>query len=405
MDDELKEWVAPSGPTTDLQQPVEQLLSALLAAPLPSTHLEPAVSDALGQVHASLTRDGERTARHAEASRQFFCSATRIKGGDFPLVSGLKVLRRLGVSTSLAQGNYGVNSVVYVAEYTNKSSSGRPVTRRCALKALIVAHGPFRRDQSAVLDDAVASELRQPPYSPYLLQYWQQFNAVVDGDAAIDWPDDVQTTPRGSLTKWLVMPLFVDGNLQSYLREHPVQSEAVTLDYLNQLMRGVAVLAEEGLLHRDIKLDNVLVRLPAAAKEDTRLHLVFADFGTMETMRNQFRGCLPHFSMFSATLSLSLRSSSIPKLFPLNHSSATYVIMDVKLNLVRAEFSCTPGNPLKVAPELRKLHEMDPAAAAAVDLSKAEVWALGALCFDFFAVRGPYQQEDSVELPEWCAEH
>ena len=37
---------------------------------------------------------------------------------------------------------------------------------------------------------------------------------------------------------------------------------------------------------------------------------------------------------------------------------------------------CTAGNPMKTAPELRGLDGLGPAAAAAVDLSKAEVWAV-----------------------------
>ena len=53
---------------------------------------------------------------------------------------------------------------------------------------------------------------------------------------------------------------------------------------------------------------------------------------------------------------------------------------------------------MKTAPELRSLQDLGPAAAAGVDLRKAEVWALGSLAFDLVAVPPPYDERGG-ELP------
>ena len=104
----------------------------------------------------------------------------------------------LGVSASRSQDMYGVNSVVY-----------RVVVRgeECALKAIITAYGPFAARDGAALEQAVRDELQQPPHSPHLLRYYSHSNGIVEGDVAREWPRDVQTTPVGSLTKFLLMPL------------------------------------------------------------------------------------------------------------------------------------------------------------------------------------------------------
>lgn len=139
-----------------------------------------------------------------------------------------------------------------------------------------------------------------------------------------------------------------DGNLQAYIRSNPVREEATFFAMVLQLLKGVIALVDAALLHRDIKLDNVLVRLDPAGGPPA---LLLADFGTLQPMANQDRGC-------------------------------------------------TPGNPVKVAPELRTLHDIGREAAAAVDLTKAEVWAVGALCFDLLETPAPYERTDSTSLPE-----
>jgi serine/threonine protein kinase len=134
----------------------------------------------------------------------------------------------------------------------------------------------------------VRDEMQQPPHSPHLLRYHADFNALITGDVAQDWPADMQTTPRDSLTKWLIMPLLPDGNLQAYIRTHPLADEAALLERLLQLLKGVAILVQHELLHRDLKLDNILVR------EDPHggpVRLLLADFGTMASMAIQAHGC------------------------------------------------------------------------------------------------------------------
>jgi hypothetical protein len=282
---------------------------------------------ALQRARAGIDDENAWARQESETQRE------RFRGASFS--SGLQVRGRVGASsTTMRSGSYGVNSVVYEAVWGSV---------RCAVKGLIIAHGPFDPDQGAMLAQATVGELRQPPHSPHLLQYWTHFDAVIEGDPAKDWPTDVQTTPRGSLTTWLCMPLLVDGNLQTFSRVRPLHEEHELLDCVGQLMRGVVTLADHGMLHRDIKLDNVLVKQrrphgrPQLAAAQHRLQnpwlFVLADFGTMETMQNQLRGC-------------------------------------------------TAGNPMKVAPELRTLADLNPEQAQRVDLTKAEVWACAVLFFD-----------------------
>eukprot|EP01043_Picozoa_sp_COSAG02_P049345 COSAG02_NODE_4946_length_4801_cov_2.406423_1_plen_931_part_00 len=255
---------------------------------------------------------------------------------------GVAVGQRIGRSVTRPQGAYGVNSVVYQVVVRGKE---------CALKAIICAYGPFYAGDVEQLEQAVRDELRQPPHSPHLLRYYTHFNDIVQGDVARDWPRDVETTPTGSLTKFMLMPLLPDGNLQAYVRRHPVCEEATFLDMVLQLLKGVISLIDKELLHRDIKLDNVLVRLNPEGGPPL---LLLADFGTLRPMVDQVGGC-------------------------------------------------TPGNPQKVAPELRTLQDKGREEAAAVDLRKAEVWAVGALCFDLLGADAPYDQADNTSLPESSA--
>ena len=279
-------------------------------------------------------RHGRSGDAHGAARRRRYRSVT--------LESGLVVLRHIGASGTRSQGAYGVNSVVYEATHGGE---------RCALKGLIVAHGPFTARQGSQLSTAVRDEMRQPPHSPHLLRYHVQFDALVAGDVARDWPLDVETTPRGSLTRWLVMPLLPIGNLQAFIRTHALVDEAELLNMLLHIYiegGGSAAVVQHDLLHRDLKLNNILVR------EDPRggrLQLLLADFGTMAPMAAQQHGC-------------------------------------------------TPGNPMKVAPELRTLQDLGPAAAAAIDLRTAEVWPVGTLAFDLVGASGPYAREDNTLLPD-----
>jgi serine/threonine protein kinase len=107
----------------------------------------------------------------------------------------------------------------------------------------------------------------------------------VEGDAAAQWPDDLFTTPRGSLTAWIVMPYMPEGNLQACLRAEPLSDEEVFLDMLSQLLQAIVVLVENQLLHRDLKLDNILLRRGDAGRVNPTLLLT--DFGTLQPFAAQ----------------------------------------------------------------------------------------------------------------------
>ena len=232
--------------------------------------LRAVAAPAVAAIETSLVREKEVTAREARENEAFCADATIGTCTETPV-------KRVGVSGTRGQGHYGVNSVVYLVRHR-----GRPF----ALKALICAYGPFGAAQDEERGVAVREEMLQPPHSPHLLRYWAHFNGLIEGAVAEQWPEDVETTPRGSLTKWIIMPWVPDGNLQSWIRANPVADETTLLEMLRQLLHAVAALVQAGLLHRDIKLDNVLVRPTAGGGPPT---LLLSDFGTLQSMENQRR--------------------------------------------------------------------------------------------------------------------
>lgn len=281
------------------------LLVGILESTADASLLSRAGARGIEIVRAELAREND-AAREESRRLEAHMAGASLSSGD------IVVGERLGVSASRPQGMYGVNSVVYSAVVRG---------HECALKGIITPFGPFDERSREALEQAVRDELRQPPFSPHLLRYHTHFNAIVAGDLARTWPRDVQTTPIGSLTKFLAMPLLPHGNLQAYVRTNPVHDETTLLSMVYQLLKAICTLVEHGLLHRDIKLDNILVR---EGDDGGVPVLLLADFGTLQPMANQVGGC-------------------------------------------------TPGNPMKVAPELRTLQDLGRDAAALVDLTKAEV--------------------------------
>lgn len=82
---------------------------------------------------------------------------------------------------------------------------------------------------------------------------------------------------QGSL--YLAMQLVTDGDLSSWSRRFGPMPPAMALDLLRQVTNGLAAAHDAGVLHRDIKASNVLLRrLPGGA---TRAYL--CDFGIAQT--------------------------------------------------------------------------------------------------------------------------
>ena len=206
----------------------EEILVRVLDSTADGAFLSGAGAGRAELVRAELDRENA-AAREENERLEAHMAGASLAGGD------VAVGPRLGVSASRSQGMYGVNSVVYSAVVRGQE---------CALKGIITPFGPFDDHSHEALEQAVRDELLQPPHSPHLLRYYTHFNATVEGDLAREWPRDVQTTPIGSLTKFLAMPLKQSGNLQAYIRSNPIADADTLLTMVYQLLKAVCTLVD-----------------------------------------------------------------------------------------------------------------------------------------------------------------
>ena len=84
----------------------------------------------------------------------------------------------------------------------------------------------------------------------------------------------------GSL--YLVTQLVAGGDLMQHLRRHGALSPDVALDLVAQVLSGLADAHTAGIVHRDVKPSNVLLR-----SRDGRLEAVLCDFGIATTADDQ----------------------------------------------------------------------------------------------------------------------
>ncbi|MXQ93763.1 hypothetical protein E5288_WYG016918 [Bos mutus] len=187
--------------------------------------------------------------------------------------------------------------------------------------------------------------------------------------ALVDYPDVLppRLHPAGlghGRTLFLVMKNY-PCTLRQYLRGNTPSPRLATVMTL-QLLEGVDHLVQQGVAHRDLKSDNILVELDA----DGCPWLVITDFGC----------CLA-----DERVGLQLP-------FP-----SWYVDRG--------------GNGCLMAPEVSTAC---PGPRAVIDYSKADAWAVGALAYEIFGLPNPfygqgrahlesrsYQEAQLPALPEW----
>ncbi|XP_054994477.1 serine/threonine-protein kinase PINK1, mitochondrial [Sorex araneus] len=190
---------------------------------------------------------------------------------------------------------------------------------------------------------------------PNVIRVFRAFTSSVPllPGALVDYPDVLppRLHPEGlghGRTLFLVMKNY-PCTLRQYLRENTPSPRLATVMTL-QLLEGVDHLVQQGVAHRDLKSDNILVELDA----DGCPWLVITDFGC----------CLA-----DERVGLQLPFTS------------WYVDRG--------------GNGCLMAPEVSTAC---PGPKAVIDYSKADAWAVGALAYEIFGLSNPFYGQGKAHL-------
>uniref|UniRef100_A0A8D0R2J4 Serine/threonine-protein kinase PINK1, mitochondrial n=1 Tax=Sus scrofa TaxID=9823 RepID=A0A8D0R2J4_PIG len=190
---------------------------------------------------------------------------------------------------------------------------------------------------------------------PNIIRVFRAFTSSVPllPGALVDYPDVLppRLHPEGlghGRTLFLVMKNY-PCTLRQYLRGNTPSPRLATVMTL-QLLEGVDHLVQQGVAHRDLKSDNILVELDA----DGCPWLVIADFGC----------CLA-----DDRVGLQLPFTS------------WYVDRG--------------GNGCLMAPEVSTAC---PGPRAVIDYSKADAWAVGALAYEIFGLSNPFYGQGRAHL-------
>ncbi|XP_005353023.1 serine/threonine-protein kinase PINK1, mitochondrial [Microtus ochrogaster] len=190
---------------------------------------------------------------------------------------------------------------------------------------------------------------------PNIIRIFRAFTSSVPllPGALAEYPDVLPSRfhPEGlghSRTLFLVMKNY-PCTLRQYLQEHTPSPRLATMMTL-QLLEGVDHLVQQGIAHRDLKSDNILVELDS----DNCPWLVISDFGC----------CLA-----DERIGLQLPFTS------------WYVDLG--------------GNGSLMAPEVSTAR---PGPRTVVDFSKADTWAVGAIAYEIFGLANPFYGQGRAHL-------
>uniref|UniRef100_A0A8C6WCG5 Serine/threonine-protein kinase PINK1, mitochondrial n=2 Tax=Nannospalax galili TaxID=1026970 RepID=A0A8C6WCG5_NANGA len=210
-------------------------------------------------------------------------------------------------------------------------------------------------EYGAVTHRRTKGDLKQLTPHPNIIRVFRAFTSSVPllPGALADYPDVLppHLHPEGlghGCTLFLVMKNY-PCTLRQYLREHTPSPRLATLMIL-QLLEGVDHLVQQGIAHRDLKSDNILVEL----NSDGCPWLVISDFGC----------CLA-----DKRIGLQLPFTS------------WYVDRG--------------GNGCLMAPEVSTAH---PGPKAVIDYSKADTWAVGAIAYEIFGLANPFYGQGRAHL-------
>ncbi|TWH00795.1 protein kinase-like protein [Nocardioides sp. J9] len=111
----------------------------------------------------------------------------------------------------------------------------------------------------------------------------QRFGQEARLQASLDSPHVVRVLAHGEADGWpyLVTPLVPDGDLGRHLRRHGPLPEVAALELVAQVADGLAEAHRAGLVHRDVKPSNVLLR-----HRGTDTLALLSDFGIATPIRD-----------------------------------------------------------------------------------------------------------------------
>ena len=59
---------------------------------------------------------------------------------------------------------------------------------------------------------------------------------------------------------WLILELVDGGDINYFISSHKHYTESVCAHHFKQILQGLHYLHQQGVVHRDIKLDNILIK-------------------------------------------------------------------------------------------------------------------------------------------------
>ena len=90
---------------------------------------------------------------------------------------------------------------------------------------------------------------------------------------------------ESSSTMWLILELVDGGDLSYFISSHKAYSESVVAHHFKQILQGLHYLHQQGVVHRDLKLDNVLIK-----GDQSYGDVKIADFGLSALVNMETRG-------------------------------------------------------------------------------------------------------------------
>ncbi len=148
--------------------------------------------------------------------------------------------RKYVVEEKLGEGSFGMT-------YLAKTPAGDRLVIK-TLNETVQAHSDFTKYQQDFLNEALRLARCQ---HPHIVKVHKLFQETV--------PHPTQARTR--LDLWCIALEYIDGeDLARYAKRRGTLSEAEALNYIRQLGEALMVVHEQGMLHRDVKPQNMMLR-------------------------------------------------------------------------------------------------------------------------------------------------